>query len=173
MIDDDDSKVIVIFRLEKMGALEWKKVVQGNEKWRLVTSMWLHAGIFHLVSNMFNVILFGIRLEQQFGFSKSFTPLTDLSRNLLIFLVHLCIQKCLVKTILAVKFGLIYLISGFGGNILSALFLRNSISVGASGALLGILGAMLSELLINWTIYANKVLYILCSFFFLNKKSKH
>lgn len=31
------------------------------------------------------------------------------------------------------------------------------VSVGASGALFGLLGAMLSELMINWTIYANKV----------------
>ncbi|CAL9214740.1 unnamed protein product [Arabidopsis halleri] len=110
--------------LEKMGALDWKKVVQGNEKWRLITAMWLHAGIFHLFTNMFNVIIFGIRLEQQFGF---------------------------------IRIGLIYLISGFGGSILSALFLQNSISVGASGALLGLMGAMLSELLINWTIYESKL----------------
>lgn len=58
----------------------------------------------------------------------------------------------------AVRVGLIYLVSGFGGSILSSLFLQESISVGASGALFGLLGAMLSELLTNWTIYANKVL---------------
>ena len=56
-----------------------------------------------------------------------------------------------------VRVGLIYLVSGFGGSILSSLFLQESISVGASGALFGLLGAMLSELLTNWTIYANKV----------------
>ncbi|KAL1214733.1 RHOMBOID-like protein 6 [Cardamine amara subsp. amara] len=109
--------------LDKMGALEWRKVVQGNEKWRLVTSMWLHGGIFHLLTNMINVIVIGVRLEQQFGF---------------------------------LRVGIIYLISGFGGSILSALFLQNSISVGASGALLGLIGAMLSELLINWTIDESK-----------------
>lgn len=58
--------------------------------------------------------------------------------------------------IFAVRIGLVYLISGLGGSILSSLFLRNSISVGASGALFGLLGAMLSELIINWTIYSNK-----------------
>ena len=31
------------------------------------------------------------------------------------------------------------------------------VSVGASGALFGLLGAMLSELITNWTIYENKV----------------
>ena len=58
---------------------------------------------------------------------------------------------------LAVRIGTVYLLSGFGGSILSSLFIRNSISVGASGALFGLLGAMLSELITNWTIYANKV----------------
>ncbi|KAF3584400.1 hypothetical protein F2Q69_00026492, partial [Brassica cretica] len=110
--------------LEKMGALDRSKVVNGDEKWRLVTSMWLHAGVIHLIVNMFNVVLIGFRLEQQFGF---------------------------------IRVGLIYLIAGLGGSILSALFLQNNISVGASGALLGLLGAMLSELLTNWTIYANKL----------------
>lgn len=59
----------------------------------------------------------------------------------------------------AVRVGLIYLLSGIGGSILSSLFIQNSISVGASGALFGLLGAMLSELLTNWTIYANKVYF--------------
>uniref|UniRef100_A0A804Q128 UDP-glucuronic acid decarboxylase 1 n=2 Tax=Zea mays TaxID=4577 RepID=A0A804Q128_MAIZE len=59
-----------------------------------------------------------------------------------------------------VRIGAIYLLSGFGGSVLSALFLRNSyISVGASGALFGLLGSMLSELLMNWTIYSNKAIH--------------
>ncbi|KAK7402193.1 hypothetical protein VNO78_14253 [Psophocarpus tetragonolobus] len=55
-----------------------------------------------------------------------------------------------------VRIGFLYVISGFGGSLLSALFIQEGISVGASGALFGLLGGMLSELLINWTIYANK-----------------
>jgi len=63
-----------------------------------------------------------------------------------------------------VKIGVLYLLSGFGGSLLSILHLGdakapNTVSVGASGALFGLLGAMLSELLTNWTIYLNKVLY--------------
>ena len=41
--------------------------------------------------------------------------------------------------------------------MLSALFIQTNISVGASGAVFGLLGGMLSELITNWTLYANKV----------------
>ncbi|KAK4795378.1 hypothetical protein SAY86_013372 [Trapa natans] len=109
--------------LRKMGALDWYKIVHGHQGWRLVTCIWLHAGVIHLLANMLSLIFIGIRLEQQFGF---------------------------------VRVGLIYLISGFGGSVLSSLFNRTNISVGASGALFGLLGAMLSELITNWTIYTNK-----------------
>lgn len=109
--------------LERLGALEWTKVVQKHQGWRLFTCIWLHAGVIHLVANMLSLVFIGIRLEQQFGF---------------------------------VRIGVIYLLSGFGGSVLSSLFIRNNISVGASGALFGLLGAMLSELITNWTIYTNK-----------------
>lgn len=61
-----------------------------------------------------------------------------------------------------VRIGIIYLLSGFGGSVLSCLFiLNNRISVGASGALFGLLGAMLSELFTNWAIYSNKAVALL------------
>ncbi|TVT97980.1 hypothetical protein EJB05_56751 [Eragrostis curvula] len=48
----------------------------------------------------------------------------------------------------------------FGGILLSALFLRNnSISVGISGALLGMLGSIIYELLMDWPIYPNQKIY--------------
>ncbi|EXC10670.1 Inactive rhomboid protein 1 [Morus notabilis] len=56
-----------------------------------------------------------------------------------------------------IRIGLLYVLSGFGGSLLSALFIQSGISVGASGALFGLLGSMLSELITNWTIYANKL----------------
>ncbi|XP_058109622.1 RHOMBOID-like protein 1 isoform X2 [Magnolia sinica] len=117
--------------LEKMGALEVSKVVGGHEGWRLITCIWLHAGVVHILANMLSLIFIGIRLEQEFGF---------------------------------VRIGMLYVISGFGGSLLSALFIQSSISVGASGALFGLLGGMLSELITNWTIYANKG-FFLDSFF--------
>ena len=57
-------------RLEKLGGLEWYKVVHGHEGWRLVTCMWLHAGVLHLLANMLSLVFIGIRLEQQFGFGE-------------------------------------------------------------------------------------------------------
>lgn len=51
------------------------------------------------------------------------------------------------------------MISGLGGSIMSCLTDSRGerVSVGASGALFGLLGALLSELITNWTIYENKV----------------
>lgn len=120
--------------LEKMGALEVDKVVHGHQGWRLVSCVWLHAGVFHILANMLSLLFIGIRLEQEFGF---------------------------------VRIGLVYLISGFGGSLLSALFIQSRISVGASGALFGLLGGMLSELITNWTIYANKVAALLTLVFII------
>ncbi|KAL6127756.1 hypothetical protein ACLB2K_071119 [Fragaria x ananassa] len=94
--------------LEKLGALEWFKVVHKHQGWRLVTCIWLHAGVVHLVVNMLSLVFIGIRIEQQFGFGIYFSVILN-------------------------------------------------ISVGASGALFGLLGSMLSELITNWTIYTNKV----------------
>ncbi|CAH1439162.1 unnamed protein product [Lactuca virosa] len=110
--------------LEKMGALDVNKVVDDHQGWRLITCIWLHGGLLHLLANMLSLLVIGIRLEQEFGF---------------------------------IRIGLLYIISGFGGSLLSALFLQSNISVGASGAVFGLLGAMLSELITNWTIYANKL----------------
>ncbi|CAN6285954.1 unnamed protein product [Urochloa humidicola] len=118
--------------LTKLGALVWQKVVHEHQGWRLLSSMWLHAGVVHLVANMLSLLFIGMRLEQQFGY---------------------------------VRIGIVYLLSGLGGSVLSSLFIRNHISVGASGALFGLLGAMLSELLTNWTIYTNKVAAVLTLLF--------
>uniref|UniRef100_A0A6N2NDB1 RHOMBOID-like protein n=1 Tax=Salix viminalis TaxID=40686 RepID=A0A6N2NDB1_SALVM len=120
--------------LERLGALEWTKVVDKHKAWRLITCIWLHAGIIHLLANMLSLVFIGIRLEQQFGF---------------------------------VRIGVVYLLSGFGGSLLSSLFIRNNISVGASGALFGLLGSMLSELITNWSIYSNKAAALLTLLFII------
>ncbi|XP_078431336.1 RHOMBOID-like protein 1 isoform X2 [Wolffia australiana] len=59
------------------------------------------------------------------------------------------------------RIGTLYVMSGLGGSLLSCLSMESEISVGASGALFGLLGAMLSELITNWSIYANKFVALL------------
>ncbi|XP_020592673.1 RHOMBOID-like protein 5 isoform X2 [Phalaenopsis equestris] len=108
--------------LDTLGALDYKKIVSG-EPWRLISCIWLHGGVIHLLVNMLSLLFIGIRQEQEFGFWKV---------------------------------GTLYIISGIGGSLMSSLSIHNKISVGASGALFGLLGAMLSELMINWALYANK-----------------
>jgi len=56
--------------LTKMGALVWEKVVHHHQGWRLLSSMWLHAGVLHLVANMLCLLFVGMRLEQQFGYVR-------------------------------------------------------------------------------------------------------
>jgi membrane associated rhomboid family serine protease len=53
-----------------MGALDVTKVVHGHQGWRLITCIWLHAGVVHLLINMLCLLFIGIRLEQEFGFGK-------------------------------------------------------------------------------------------------------
>ncbi|KAJ7951893.1 Rhomboid-like protein [Quillaja saponaria] len=113
--------------LQDLGGLEKKLVVNDKEGWRLLTCMWLHAGVIHILANMLSLLFIGIRLEKEFGF---------------------------------LSIGLLYVLAGLGGSMASCLHTkltdRPTISVGASGALFGLLGAMLSELITNWTIYASK-----------------
>lgn len=51
----------------------------------------------------------------------------------------------------SIRIGLIYMISGIGGNMLSCIFVPSQVQVGASGALYGILGILLSDLIQNWS----------------------
>lgn len=60
-----------VCRLFKVGALHWGRVVHGGQGWRLVSAIWLHAGLIHLIVNLLSIIFVGIRLEQQFGFRTS------------------------------------------------------------------------------------------------------
>ncbi|KAM7253346.1 hypothetical protein ACFE04_025964 [Oxalis oulophora] len=56
------------------------------------------------------------------------------------------------------RIGLIYVLSALVGSFTSALFVRNSPAVTSSGALFGLLGAMLSWVVQNWNVYNNKLL---------------
>ncbi|MEJ2252253.1 MAG: rhomboid family intramembrane serine protease [Candidatus Lokiarchaeota archaeon] len=85
--------------------------VLNLEFWRLFTSMFMHADILHLLSNSIALLLFGALLES-------------------------------IKYISLVKYLAIYFISGLIGNIFSLfLFPINTISLGASGCIFGLIGA--------------------------------
>lgn len=82
-----------------------------TELYRLGTSVFLHAGLIHLLCNMYSLYIIGPQLESFFG---------------------------------KVKYSIIFIGSGIIGNLLSMAFLQdNVVSVGASGAIFGLLGALL------------------------------
>lgn len=85
-----------------------REYILRGEYYRLITSMFLHAGIWHFIFNIYTLYIIGSQLESFFG-----------------------------KT----KFLIIYLFSGITGNLLSML-LTNGASVGASGAIFGLLGSI-------------------------------
>ncbi|KAH9254044.1 hypothetical protein BASA81_007919 [Batrachochytrium salamandrivorans] len=53
----------------------------------------------------------------------------------------------------SIKFGFIYVCSGCFGVLVSCLFVPKLMSVGASGAIFGLFGAALAELIQNWALY--------------------
>ncbi len=97
----------------KHGAL-YEPLVQQGEWYRLITACFLHFGIRHLGNNMLLLFFLGDYLERQVG--------------------HL-------------RYVIIYLLSGVCGNLLSMAYeLRTgefAVSAGASGAIFGVMGALL------------------------------
>ena len=82
-----------------------------GEYYRLFTSIFLHAGIMHLLCNMYSLYVLGPQVENFYG---------------------------------KVKYLIIFIVSGISGSLLStALSGNNAISVGASGAIFGLLGSIL------------------------------
>jgi rhomboid protease GluP len=107
--------------LYDLGVLYPAKVLQG-EWWRLLTAAFLHAGWFHLLSNMLGLYILGGIVE----------PLLGKWRYLI---------------------G--YLITGIGSMALVTLLsaanvIRENAVVGASGAIMGLLGMMGAIFLMRW-----------------------
>jgi membrane associated rhomboid family serine protease len=50
-------------QLLHLGANYWQLTIQHQEYWRLLTSMFLHAGLWHLITNMLGLFIAGIFLE--------------------------------------------------------------------------------------------------------------
>lgn len=84
-------------------------LVLSGEYYRVITCMFLHANLFHLLFNMYALYIIGIQVESFFN---------------------------------KYKYLFIYLLSGIFGALMSMIFTK-SWSVGASGAIFGLLGAIL------------------------------
>lgn len=97
------------YTLVKYGA-NFSGLVRNGELYRLVTYMFLHAGIVHIGLNMYSLYIIGPRVEDFFG---------------------------------KWKYTLIYFISGICGGLLSIGVTPNVVSVGASGAIFGLFGALI------------------------------
>lgn len=107
------------FMLEH-GAMYVPYMLEREEYYRLFTSMFMHFGFEHLINNMVMLLVIGWTLELELG---------------------------------RIRFLLIYFLSGFCGNICSAFWDISTqdfvVSAGASGAIFGIVGAMLYVALRN------------------------
>ena len=102
-----------MFLLEH-GAMYVPYMIEKGEYYRIFTSMFLHFGFDHLLNNMVILAAIGWNLEYEIG---------------------------------QLKFVILYLFSGLGGNLLSAYWdIRvgdYAVSAGASGAIFGVIGALL------------------------------
>lgn len=68
--------------LLRLGALESDLVTKAHEGWRLLTAMWLHAGVLHIIGMVLGMILLAIPLERQLGYLKvKFEALSSLPRT--------------------------------------------------------------------------------------------
>ncbi len=96
------------------GAMYVPYVMEEMEYYRMFSSMFLHFGFEHLTNNMLMLAVIGWNLELEIG---------------------------------KIKFLIIYILSGLGGNVLSSVaeiyFGEYTVSAGASGAVFGIIGALL------------------------------
>jgi rhomboid protease GluP len=85
------------------------EVLQG-EWWRLITSMFLHGGLMHLLGNIYGLVIAGLFLEPIIGKKNYF---------------------------------ILYFVSGICASLASMCWHENTLSVGASGAIFGLYGALL------------------------------
>ncbi len=102
------------------GAMYEPLITEYHEYYRLMTCLFLHFGIQHLLNNMVMLGALGWNLENETG---------------------------------RIKFLLIYFISGIGGNLFSLFWNINQgvwvVSAGASGAIFGLMGALLYVVIAN------------------------
>lgn len=107
--------------LYRLGWLDTDAVIFLHEYWRIFTALFLHYGLLHLFFNLFALVILGPGLEREIG---------------------------------TLKFAVCYLVSGLGSSgavvFLAKIHLLPPIElVGASGCIMGIVGAWAGFLLRN------------------------
>lgn len=106
--------------LYRCGGITPESLFEDHQVYRLFTSMFMHSGISHLVNNMIVLYFIGGTLEKYIG---------------------------------RVRYLIIYLLSGLLGGLISQIYYmamaENVICVGASGAIFGAVGAMLTVVVVN------------------------
>ncbi len=90
--------------------------VLGGEYWRLISSIFIHSGIKHLIMNLFGLCLGAVFLHNVLG---------------------------------KLRFVICFIVFGVLGSLASIYWNENTVSVGASGAIFGLYGVMLSFLLLK------------------------
>ncbi|HJC75445.1 MAG TPA: rhomboid family intramembrane serine protease [Candidatus Mediterraneibacter faecavium] len=108
-----------VFMLQH-GAMYEPYIVEGHEYYRMFTCLFLHFGITHLLNNMVMLGALGWNLELEIG---------------------------------KVRFVIIYFAGGMIGNIVSLFYdltlEQPAVSAGASGAIFGLMGALLYVVIAN------------------------
>ncbi len=99
--------------LNYWGAKNAVLIIDDGETWRLVTPVFLHAGIIHLLGNVLVQMDAGNMWEKEWG---------------------------------SIVWLVVYLGSAIGSSIFSCCFMPDNISVGTSGAVMGLFGAKFSEI---------------------------
>ena len=84
-------------------------IIKNGEYYRLLTGIFLHGNVVHLLLNCYSLYVIGTQLESFLG---------------------------------KIKFLVVYLFSGISGALFSVMFSNNA-SIGASGAIFGLLGSLL------------------------------
>lgn len=108
--------------LYKLGVLVMPDVITSGEWWRLISNQFLHYGAYHLASNMLNLVLIGPIVEYILG---------------------------------KWRYLLVYMVSGTGACLVIVLLTEaglqpRAFGLGASGAIMGVTGALIAIFLRSW-----------------------
>jgi rhomboid protease GluP len=96
--------------LLEWGANRRTETISGDW-WRLITSIFLHGGVMHLLLNIYGLVLASMFIEPLLG---------------------------------SIRYAIIYFTSGMVGSVATIWWYENTVSVGASGAIFGLCGAVLA-----------------------------